>query len=346
MCRAPTARPPRKAAATTAHRQKVAKTVKRRFWAAPYTLPGGEHDCLETCRFAGICELADSFRYFLFGVSIEKIQCAAVCNGYDAGCAGDGGGDVSTLFSWTRDCGSRSLVDRPFVAGYKFGDGLPPVFLRPDEDADVGVLLGNRAGVSDIPHLRLLGFAAGAAMKHSTEQDYYERIVRTLVYIQRHLDEELELESLASVAAFSRFHFHRVFRGLVGESLKEHIRRLRLERAALKLKQQGTPVTDIAFEAGFEAHESFTRAFGTMFGVSPSEYRAAHKPAPESASGTHLDDVSGYHAPDYGEPLSVEMKELVSMNIVFLRHVGPYSQVGPTWGRLMSWAGMRGLLGP
>ena len=183
-------------------------------------------------------------------------------------------------------------------------------------------------------------------MKASTEQDYYERIVRALVYIQRHLDEDLELEKLAAVAAFSRFHFHRVFRGLVGESVMEHIRRLRLERAAQKLKQQETPITDIAFGAGFETHESFTRAFGTMFNVSPSDYRAAHKSAPESASGTHLDDVSGYRPPDYGEPLPVEVKELPSMKIVFLRHVGPYSQVGATWGRLMSWAGMRGLLGP
>ncbi len=183
-------------------------------------------------------------------------------------------------------------------------------------------------------------------MKPATEQDYYERIVRTLVYIQQHLDDVLELENLASVAAFSQFHFHRVFRGLVGESLKEHIRRLRLERAAQKLKHQGTPITDIAFEAGFETHESFTRAFGAMFEVSPSGYRAAHKSAPESASGTHLDDVSGYHPPDYGEPLPVEVKELTSIKVVFLRHVGPYSQVGATWGRLMSWAGMRGLLGP
>jgi len=74
-----------------------------------------------------------------------------------------------------------------------------------------------------------------------------------------------------------------------------------------------------------------------MFNVSPSDYRAAHKSAPESASGTHLDDVSGYHPPDYGEPLPIEVKELPSMKIVFLRHVGPYSQVGATWGRLMSW---------
>jgi AraC family transcriptional regulator len=134
-------------------------------------------------------------------------------------------------------------------------------------------------------------------MKASTEQDYNERIVRTLGYIQRHLDKELELEDLASAANFSRFHFHRVFHGLVGESVKEYIRRLRLERAAQKLKRQGSPVTDIAFEAGFETHESFTRAFGAMLGVSPSGYRAAHSwvakstctalPITESLLGRH-----------------------------------------------------------
>ncbi len=183
-------------------------------------------------------------------------------------------------------------------------------------------------------------------MKTSTEQDYRERIVRALVYIQQHLDESLELDAVASVAAFSKFHFHRIFRGLVGESLAEHVRRLRLERAAGNLKHYGRPVTDIAFEAGFETHESFTRAFGAMFGVSPSDYRAAHKPAPESVSGTHIDDVSGYHPPEHGDPPPVEVKELPPMRVVFLRHVGPYNEVGATWGRLMSWAGPRGLLGP
>jgi len=83
-----------------------------------------------------------------------------------------------------------------------------------------------------------------------------------------------------------------------------------------------------------------------MFKISPTAYRAAHTPAPDSASGTHLDDISGYHLPDHGEPLPVEVKELPSIKLLFLRHVGPYSQVGATWGRLMTWAGMRGLLGP
>jgi AraC family transcriptional regulator len=183
-------------------------------------------------------------------------------------------------------------------------------------------------------------------MKPATEQDYHERIVRTLVYIQRRLDDELTLEEAAGVAAFSAFHFHRVFRGLVGEPFKEHVRRLRLERAAQRLKHLDKPVTGLALDAGFETHEAFTRAFKAMFGTSPSDYRAAHKPAPESPSGTHFEETSGYHPPDYGEPLRVEVKELPALRIVFLRHVGPYGEVGATWGRLCAWAGPRGLLGP
>jgi AraC family transcriptional regulator len=168
--------------------------------------------------------------------------------------------------------------------------------------------------------------SAAAIMKPSTEQDYRERIVRTLVYIQEHLDDELDLEQLAAVAAFSSFHFHRVFRGIVGESVKEHVRRLRLERAARNLKRLDEPITQIALEAGFETHESFTRAFADMFGVPPSAYRI--------------------HPPENGDAPPVEIKELPPLRLVFLRRVGPYNQVGSAWGRLMSWAGMRGLLGP
>jgi AraC family transcriptional regulator len=182
-------------------------------------------------------------------------------------------------------------------------------------------------------------------MKPSTEQDYYQRILRALLYIQRHLDEELTLDQVAVEAAFSSFHFHRIFHALVGEAFREHIRRLRLERAAVHLKRLSEPITQIALQAGFESHEAFTRAFRAMFGVSPSGYRAAHRPPPEPASGIHLGDASGYHPPDYGDPPAVEVKEVPPMRIVFLRHRGPYEQVSATWGRLMSWAGARGLLG-
>jgi AraC family transcriptional regulator len=167
-------------------------------------------------------------------------------------------------------------------------------------------------------------------MKAATTESYQERILRVLVHIQGRLDEPLELDELAGVACFSPFHFHRVFRALTGEGVHEHVRRLRLERAAQRLKLQEQPVTQIAFDAGYESHEAFTRAFHAMFGKPPSEFR----------------DPCGYQPPDYGAPPPVEIKTLPPQGVVFLRHVGPYQQVSATWGRLAMWAGMRGLIGP
>ncbi len=77
-------------------------------------------------------------------------------------------------------------------------------------------------------------------------------MVRALVYIQEHLDDALEREEVARVAAFSRFYFHRIFRALAGETLNEHVRRLWLERAARSSKHFDGPVTQIALQAGFE----------------------------------------------------------------------------------------------
>ncbi len=183
-------------------------------------------------------------------------------------------------------------------------------------------------------------------MKTSTAADYHERILRTLVHIQAHLDDALDLDDLARVAFFSPYHFHRVFRGLVGEPVQEHVRRLRLERAAHRLKLQDEAVTSVALDAGYKSHEAFTRAFHNMFGMPPSQFRAAHQGAPDSPSGVHYDDASGYHPPDYGAPPPVEIKTLPPQRVVFLRHAGPYDQVGATWGKLSAWAGPRGVFGP
>jgi AraC family transcriptional regulator len=182
-------------------------------------------------------------------------------------------------------------------------------------------------------------------MKESTAASYHERILRVLVHIQQHLDDPLDLDMLAGVACFSPYHFHRIFRALTGEAVQEHVRRLRLERAALRLKLDDRSVTDIAFDAGYETPEAFTRAFHAMFGLPPSQFRAAHE-TPASPSGVHFDDTAGYHPPEYGGPLAVEIKTMPPQRVVFLRHRGPYDQVGATWSRLASWAGSRGLFGP
>jgi len=186
----------------------------------------------------------------------------------------------------------------------------------------------------------------------STLESYRERMVRALVHIQTHLDDSLPLEELAGVACFSSFHFHRVFKGMVGESVKEHVRRLRLERAAQRLKVSDQPVTELAFDAGYETHESFTRAFRAMFGVPPSEFRENHRPLewPLAPSDVHFagdGNLGRFQSPPRsGPPLDVRIERLDGMRVAFIRHVGPYEAVGATWGRLMGWAWPRGLCGP
>jgi len=188
-------------------------------------------------------------------------------------------------------------------------------------------------------------------MKEDTRQDYAERIIRVLVHIQQNLDDALPLEDLAAIAHFSPFHFHRVFTGMVGESVMQYVRRLRLERAAMRLKHGERPVTSIAFEAGYETHEAFTRAFRSAFGRSPSEFRAAGGAAEkiDSPAGVHFiaaDDEMTFHPITLEDrPLDVQVKTIEPLRAAFIRHVGPYNQVGAAWERLCDWAGARALFG-
>jgi AraC family transcriptional regulator len=184
-----------------------------------------------------------------------------------------------------------------------------------------------------------------------TEEAWHEGILRVLVYIQHDLDAELTLESLAGVARFSPYHFHRIFRALVGETVMAHVRRLRLERAAGRLLGTDEPVVQIALEAGYETHEAFTRAFRTMFGISPSEFRRRGGPCHlESPAGVHYvpgGEPISYHPPERGDremEVTVETRE--PTRVAFVRHIGPYAECGGAWEKLCVWAGPKGLLGP
>jgi AraC family transcriptional regulator len=178
----------------------------------------------------------------------------------------------------------------------------------------------------------------------TTQQTYRNRILRVQLHIEEHLDEELVLEKLARLAHFSPYHFHRVFRALVGETVGEHVRRLRLERAALRLSSTDRPVVQVAFDAGYGTHEAFSRAFRQHFGVSPTEFRN-HK------RGLVKFPALAMEIPPMTEPTAmtgyeVRLVDRPPQRVAFLRHLGSYDQVGPTFGRLMAWAGPRGVFGP
>ena len=110
-------------------------------------------------------------------------------------------------------------------------------------------------------------------MRTITYNDYTQRINKVVAYINDHLDESLDLKTLAKVAALSEFHFHRVFKALKGESTIAFIARLRIETAAQLLRYSTLPIEQIAFNIGYETPASLSKAFKNQYGITPTKYR-------------------------------------------------------------------------
>jgi len=122
----------------------------------------------------------------------------------------------------------------------------------------------------------------------STQAEYMAAVAQVVDFVQSSLDEVVTPRQLANVAGFSPHHFHRIFRAYAGESVMDFVRRLRLERAAYRLRNTEEGILEIAIDAGYGSGEAFTRVFQAYFGVAPSvfrtEIRAYRLPAP---SGVH-----------------------------------------------------------
>jgi AraC family transcriptional regulator len=103
-----------------------------------------------------------------------------------------------------------------------------------------------------------------------------ERVNRAIDHVLEHLDRPLRLAEVASVAELSPFHFHRLFRSLVGEPLGRFVRRLRLERALHRMAHAPErSLTEIALESGFASSSDFSRSFKQHYGVAPRDFDLA-----------------------------------------------------------------------
>lgn len=169
-----------------------------------------------------------------------------------------------------------------------------------------------------------------------TPHTYHEGIFKVQRYIEMHLDHEPSLQELAELACLSQFHFHRVFSGFSGETVAEYSRRLRLESAATALQYTQKPVLEVALASGYSTHESFTRAFHKRFGSSPTAFR--NHPNRLEMRMKSFQDLRSLD--------EVQVRHFDSQLVAFVRHVGPYQSVGPSFEVLMGWAATAGLLGP
>jgi len=170
----------------------------------------------------------------------------------------------------------------------------------------------------------------------STTLDYSRRIERAALHIGQHLDDPLDLDGLAAIACFSPYHFHRIYRAMMGETAAETVRRLRLSRAAGQLVQGTASIAGIARRAGYGSIAAFTRAFGTDYGATPAQYRRQGRlvQSPISSSDEEL------------AMQNVTIRQLEPVRLAAFAHSGPYIEIGSTFDRLFAWAAGRGLVGP
>ena len=88
----------------------------------------------------------------------------------------------------------------------------------------------------------------------ATSKTYRARMQRVLDHIDRHLDDDLDLEAMSGVAAFSKFHFHRQFTATFGLTVHRYVQLARMKRASYRLAyRDAQSVTDIAMDAGYDA---------------------------------------------------------------------------------------------
>ncbi len=169
----------------------------------------------------------------------------------------------------------------------------------------------------------------------TTLDDYASRIRRVLEHVQSHLAHAITPAGLAEIACFSPLHFQRVFRAMVGESVLGHARRLRLERAAWKLKFSDAPVTALAWGG---------------------EFAVARHVGPYQQSGKTYDRLIGHWLPlagrEPGEPPCIEQywnnpedtpAEKLETDVVQKLHVGPYEDEPETVAEMRAFAEQQGL---
>ncbi len=163
---------------------------------------------------------------------------------------------------------------------------------------------------------------------------------KVLDHIDRQLDGPLDLATLAEVANFSPFHFHRLFAAWMGETLGDYLRRRRVEVAAMRLAAQPrSSVLNIALSVGFGSAEAFTRAFNNRFGCSPTAWRAqqAAQRRANGNPGQANSKRSQVPAPLLSEHevsrtqrmetiMNVKLVDRQPATVAYLRYLGPYGE--------------------
>jgi len=209
--------------------------------------------------------------------------------------------------------------------------------------------------------------------KQDSREEYISRVNRVVDYIEKNIRKTLTLDELANIAHFSKFHFHRIFKAFIGETIAQFIQRIRIERAAKELiSNPRKSITEIAFDNGFSDPAIFSRSFKNTYQKNPSQWRNGGYTDYNKNRQTHskINQTESNFEQDFRLPpfyidsetnnqvwrikmdnfkdVHIEVKEMPEMYVAYLRHTGPYKGNGTLFEKLLNqlvkWAGPRNLL--
>ena len=193
-------------------------------------------------------------------------------------------------------------------------------------------------------------------------KEYKVRINRAIQYIEANLTNKISLSEVADVSYFSAYHFHRIFTGIVGETVNDYIVRRRLEGAVnLLIFKTELSVTQVALDSGFSSAANFSKAVKLHFGFSPSEIRN-----PDKVKNSKIGKISSKYGKDFNPSdlypnhitnevmsktnledtnMNIEVKELDRQRVCTLASERGYEPdaIYRAWDKLIEWATFNGI---
>jgi AraC family transcriptional regulator len=181
-------------------------------------------------------------------------------------------------------------------------------------------------------------------VKTPATKHYHARLQRVLQHIETHLDEDLNVDVLSAVAAFSRYHFHRQFSALFGINVHRYVQLARLKRASYKLAfRDEETVLQIALDSGYEGPEAFSRAFKQRFGQTPSEFRHQPQWGPWHAAHQPVVDIRKTYMAGTWNSEQVRIENTNAIRVAVLEHRGDPARIGVSLRQFIAWRKAAGL---